>query len=67
MIIDRRTRFWRCRPDGFAVYENEHVIYVLEFNRVSDSGETYVTETQKVVDLQHLTVTQKLTKFIKDT
>ena len=31
---DRQARFWRRRPDGFAVNEKEHVIYVLEFKRV---------------------------------
>ena len=36
---------WRRRPDGFAVNEEEHVIYVLEFKRVSDAGEGYVAET----------------------
>jgi hypothetical protein len=43
---DRQARFWRRRPDGFTVNEKEHIIYVLEFKRVSDSGQEYVTETQ---------------------
>ncbi len=33
---DRQARFWRRRPDGFAVNEKDHVIYVLEFKRVVD-------------------------------
>ena len=36
---DRQARFWRCRPDGFAVNDKEHVIYILELKRVSDTGE----------------------------
>ena len=39
---DRQTRFWRHRPEGFAVNEKEHVIYVLEFETVSDICETDV-------------------------
>jgi len=35
---DRQARFWRRRPDGFAVNEKEHEIYILEFKRVSDTG-----------------------------
>jgi hypothetical protein len=35
---DRQARFWRHRPDGFSVNEKEHIIYVLEFKRVSDTG-----------------------------
>ena len=36
---DRQIRFWRRRPDGFTVNEKEHIIYVLEFKGVSDTGE----------------------------
>ena len=36
---DRQARFWRRRPNGFAVNEKEHVIYVLEFKRVTDTRE----------------------------
>jgi hypothetical protein len=36
---DRQARFWRHRPDGFTVNEKEHIIYVLEFKRVSDTGQ----------------------------
>ena len=46
---DRQARFWRRRPDGFAVNEKEHIIYILEFKRVSDAGERYVAKTQRVV------------------
>ena len=53
--------------DGFAVNEKEHVIYVLEFKPVSDAGERYVTETQRVAELQHLAVTQILKKLLKNT
>ena len=41
---DRQARFWRRRPDGFAVNEKEHVIYALEFKRVTDNGEKYVEQ-----------------------
>ena len=41
---DRQARFWRRRPDGFAVNEKEHIIYILEFKRVLDTGERYVSE-----------------------
>jgi hypothetical protein len=64
---DRQTRFWRRRPDGFAVNEKEHIIYVLEFKRVSDAGHEYVAETQKLAEAQHLAVTQGLQKLFKDT
>jgi hypothetical protein len=40
---DRRARFWKLRPDGFVVKEKENVIYVLEFKRVTDTGEKYVS------------------------
>ena len=39
---DRQLRFWRHRPDGFTVNEKEHIIYILEFKRVSDTDERYV-------------------------
>jgi hypothetical protein len=64
---DRQARFWRHRPDGFAVNEKEHIIYVLEFKRVSDTGHEYVTETQQLPEAQHLVVTQGLQKLFKDT
>ncbi len=64
---DRQARFWRHRPDGFAVNEKEHVTYILEFKRVSDTGEKYVSETQKLAEIQHLLVTQDLNKLFKDT
>ncbi len=51
---DKQARFWRHRPDGFAVNEKEHVIYVLEFKRVSDASEQYVVETQRLAETQHL-------------
>ena len=44
---DRPARFWRSRPDGFVVNEKETEIYILELKRVTDSGEKYVSETQK--------------------
>ncbi len=55
---DKQARFWRRRPDGFVVNEKEHVIYVLEFKRVTDTGEKYVSETQKLAETQHLVITQ---------
>ncbi len=33
--------------------EKDHIIYVLEFKRVSDTGQEYVTETQKPTEAQH--------------
>ena len=41
----------------------EHVIYILEFTRVSDTSEQYVSETQKLAEIQHLVVTQGLTTW----
>ncbi len=64
---DRQARFWRRRPDGFTVNEKEHIIYVLEFKRVSDVGHEYVTETQQLAEAQHLVVPQGLQKLFKDT
>jgi hypothetical protein len=64
---DRQARFWRRRPDGFTVNEQEHIIYVLEFKRVSDVGQEYVTETQQLAEAQHLAITQGLQKLFKDT
>ena len=43
------------------------VIYVLEFKRVADTGEKYVSETQKLVEIQHLAITQGLETLFKDT
>jgi hypothetical protein len=64
---DRQARFWRHRPDGFVVNEQENIIYVLEFKRVSDAGQEYVAETQQLGEAQHLPVTQGLQKLFKDT
>ncbi len=50
-----------------SVNEKEHIIYVLEFKRVSDTGQEYVTETQQLSEAQHLVVTQDLQKLLKDT
>ena len=62
---DRQERFWRHRPDEFTVHEKEYIIYVLKFKRVSDLR--YVSETQKLAEIQHLAVTQGLKKLFKDT
>jgi hypothetical protein len=64
---DRQAQFWRRRPDGFVVHEKEHIIYVLEFKRVSDAGHEYVSKTQQLAEAQHLAVTQDLQKLVKDT
>ena len=64
---DRQTRFWRHRPNGFTVNEKEHVIYILEFKRVTDTGEKYVSESQKLEEIQHLAIKQGLKKLFKDT
>ena len=64
---DRQSRFWRLRPDGFAVNEKEHVIYVLEFKSVTDTGVKYVSETQKLVEIQHIVITHGLKRLLKDT
>jgi hypothetical protein len=64
---DRQARFWRRRPDGFTVHEKEHIIYVLEFKGVSDTGQEYVTETHELAEGQHLALTQGLQKLFKDT
>ena len=64
---DRQARFWRRRPDGFTVNEKEHVIYALEFKRVEDTGVKYVSETQKLPEIQHRTRTQDLQRRFKDT
>ncbi len=54
---DKQSRFWSRRPDGFGVNEKDHVIYVLEFKRVSDASDQYVVETQRLAETQHLPVT----------
>jgi hypothetical protein len=59
--------FWRHKPDGFSFNEKEHIIYVLEFERVSDAGQKYVSETQQLAETHHLVVTQVLQKLFKDT
>ena len=33
---DRQTPFRRDRPDGFSVNEKEHMIYTVEFQRVTE-------------------------------
>ncbi len=40
------------KTDGFTVNEKEHIIYVLEFKRVSDMGQEYVSETQEIAKTQ---------------
>jgi hypothetical protein len=40
--------------DGFAANETRPSIVVLQFRRVSDVGNTYVTSTQRVAELRHL-------------
>jgi hypothetical protein len=65
VLVD--IRFWRRRPDGFSVNEKEHIIYVLELKRVSDTGEKYVSKTQKLAEIQHLAGTQGFNFFLKDT
>jgi hypothetical protein len=41
--------------------------YVLEFKRVTDTRESYVSETQKLAETQHLDITQGLKRLFKDT
>ena len=43
------------------------VIYVLEFKRVTDTCEKYVSETQKLLEIQDLVITQVLKRLFKDT
>jgi hypothetical protein len=51
---DRQARFWRRRPNGFEGNEQEHIIYVLEFKRVSDTGQEYSTNVcRRDQDLHH--------------
>ena len=64
--------FWKktCRELYRWMNESkmqEHIIYVLEFKRISDAGQEYVTETQQLAEAQHLAVTQDLQKLFKDT
>ena len=44
-------------------------IYILEFKRGADTGEKYVSETQKLelAEIQHLAITQGLKGLFKDT
>jgi hypothetical protein len=51
--------------NGFAVTEKE--LYILEFKRMTDTGEKYVSETQKLVEIQDLVITQGLKRLFKDT
>jgi hypothetical protein len=62
---DRQVRVWRRRPDGFTVNEKEHIIYVLEFKRVSDTGQEYVSETQKLAEAQHLAVNARTEEIVE--
>ncbi len=63
---DRQTRFRSHRPDGFTVNEKEYIIYILEFKRVSDTGQEYVSETQELTETKHIDVTQGLKKLFRD-
>jgi hypothetical protein len=48
--------------------QKEHVIHVLSsMTLVERSNKRYVTETQKVAELQYPAVTQSLQKLFKDT
>ena len=40
--------------------------YVLEFKRVADTGERYVSETQKLAEIQHLAITESLKRLFKE-
>ena len=51
----------------WAVNEKEQIISILEFKRVSDTGQEYVSETQKLPEDQHLDVTQDLKNLFRDT
>jgi hypothetical protein len=42
---------------GHTDNEKEHIVYILEFKRTSDTGKKYVSETQKLAEIQHLDVT----------
>ena len=57
----------RIDPETLGVNEKEHIIYILEFKRVTDTGEKYVSQTQKLEEIQHLAITQDLEKMFKDT
>ena len=46
----------------FSVNEKDHIIYVLEFKRVSDADERYVAETQRAALCYYFAVTQGLKK-----
>ena len=51
---------------GHPPQRRESIIYVLEFKPVSDVSDMYVAES-RVVELQHLTVTEILKNLFKDT
>ncbi len=63
-VVKKEHRFFVVWVPHFLL-SGFHVIYILEFKRVSDTGEKYVSENQKLTEIQHLAVTQGL-KF-KDT
>jgi hypothetical protein len=55
---DRQARFWMRRPGRVRSQssEREHIIYILESKRVSDTVRATVCETQKLAEIQHFAV-----------
>ncbi len=51
---DRQSRFGVTDRTGSQSMKRR---YILEFKRVTDTGEKYVSETQKLTEIQHLDIT----------
>ncbi len=55
------TRPWEDQWETLKVNES------IEFKRVTDTGPKYVSEPQKLVEIQHLDITEGLKRLFKDT
>jgi len=40
-------RFWKRRPDGFAVNGRDKTVFILEFTRSDDSWDDFITKTEE--------------------
>jgi len=46
--------FWLSRPDGWVINKKTKRIIVLEFERTSDTAETYYSDMKSIAERQHI-------------
>ena len=64
--IETEKSFWLSRPDGWAINREMKKIFLLEFKRTSDVGESYFMDMWKKTERQHTPILVGLRALAED-